>query len=318
MPTIPDLSKRLFKNLVNSSDGQYDELKSFVKLFDEINYDKDKGFKIIENITTTIFSKQFYIDFYEKEKYTRLKWQLLFYMFDNLKDYNVDESLKDVLNKFLRLVSFETQYGGNCGKTLLVTFNYDLLVDKFIEENAIQNQIYRVEYGIKLNEYSTYFLEPTPPFRYPVQFLKMHGSFNWFQAKGSQNYDINSIYVVNPDDINYFIHQKDLPVFIPMAHAKELFLHGTLYNTLWVKFNYYLNQAKEVYFIGYGFPQTDINNLLYFYQFKDKIKNIVVFYPSDNDSDFERLRKVFGNIVINQDAKGYLNQNYKKFCRIKD
>jgi len=101
-----------------------------------------------------------------------------------------------------------------------------------------------------------------------------------------------------------------------MAHAKELFLHGTLYNTLWVKANYYLQNADEIYFIGYGFPETDIDNLLYFYQFKDKIKNIIVYYSKDKLSEFKRLERIFGtNKILNIDAKEFISKNYENFCR---
>ncbi|MCD6441582.1 MAG: hypothetical protein J7L86_07375, partial [Candidatus Marinimicrobia bacterium] len=106
--------------------------------------------------------------------------------------------------------------------------------------------------------------------------------------------------------------------FIPMAHGKELFLHGTLYNFLWVKAFNYLSDAREIYFIGYGFPETDINNLIYFWQFRNKIKNIIVYYENDNDPELSRLRKLFGsNVVKNVDAKKFLSDNMHIFYRFK-
>ena len=100
-----------------------------------------------------------------------------------------------------------------------------------------------------------------------------------------------------------------------MAHAKELFLYGTLFNILWAKATYYINHAKEIYFIGYGFPESDINNLLMFLKNKKKIKEIIVYYPDKKDEDLNRLIQIFGKkIVKNINALDYLAENSERFC----
>ena len=101
-----------------------------------------------------------------------------------------------------------------------------------------------------------------------------------------------------------------------MAHGKELFLHGSLYNFLWAKTFQYLHDAEEIFFIGYGFPETDINNLLYFSDpyLKRKIEKIVVLYRKNVKQNLKRLGNLFGpEKIINMDAKQFIKDNIFQF-----
>jgi hypothetical protein len=90
-----------------------------------------------------------------------------------------------------------------------------------------------------------------------------------------------------------------------MAHAKESFLRGSLFNLLWSKADYYLKNAQEIYFLGYGFPKTDMNNLEFLLRHRERFKKVVVFEP-ENSPVLERLRRLLGSLVESRDAKEYL------------
>ncbi|MBN2460161.1 MAG: SIR2 family protein [Candidatus Cloacimonetes bacterium] len=311
MLSMKDLTQRLFKKNNFFRNGANRELKELVDTFKSFQTDV-RNILSIENITTTIFSKRVFRDFYEEERYKRLQIQILQFIYENLRDNRIDPQKEKFLLDFLL---YAVQKPGISGtrKNLLITFNYDLLLEDFLKKNQSELNLW-IDYGVKLRYYLSYPERKKDSDLVPFQLLKLHGSFNWFQAKGSSDANINSIYQVDPDDENFFIHQNDVPVFIPMIHAKELFLKGTLYNTLWVKAAYYLEQAQELYFIGYGFPATDINNLLFFGKYRDKIKKIVVYYEEDRENEIMRLQQLFGpDRVISCDAITFLRNNYLSF-----
>ena len=94
-----------------------------------------------------------------------------------------------------------------------------------------------------------------------------------------------------------------------MAHAKESFLRGSLFNLLWSKADYYLKNAQEIYFLGYGFPKTDVNNLEFLLRHRDRFKKVVVFEQKDHP-DLLRLQKLLGEaLVVSADAKSYLSKS---------
>ena len=49
---------------------------------------------------------------------------------------------------------------------------------------------------------------------------------------------IKQLAKIYKNDNCQFIHNSDVPVFMPMAHAKEKFLTGSLFNTIWSKADY--------------------------------------------------------------------------------
>jgi hypothetical protein len=116
--------------------------------------------------------------------------------------------------------------------------------------------------------------------------------------------------VEEKDPSRYLIHNKDIPVYIPMAFAKTEFFVGSLYNVLWNIGRRCLEETDEIIFIGYGFPQTDIDNLYFFLNFKSKITDIVVMERS-NSSKLQRLQGLFpASRIINQDAYEYILENH--------
>jgi len=321
MPTIKDLTSNLF-NLKPPENNYnwYKNLFNYVKTFNKIcESDKDDTYKIkrIENITTTIFSRMIFADKKEEEYYNKLKREILQYIYYSLNDSTIDQDKEESAKKFLhsclkthlKSSSYSNSYKG---KDLIITFNYDLLLENLF----IRKMHKRINYGVPLGQYPEILYRGDNGMPEYLLMLKLHGSFNWFKAKGATDINMNSVYHVEPwDEDNFVIHENDIPIFIPMAHGKELFLKGTLYNTLWVRAFNYLSKAKEIYFIGYGFPETDINNLLNFWQFKKKIKKIVVYYKDkDKNKDLKRLKNLFGeDKIINKDAKQFIDENPHKF-----
>ena len=93
-----------------------------------------------------------------------------------------------------------------------------------------------------------------------------------------------------------------------MAHAKESFLRGSLFNLLWSKADYYLKNAQEIFFLGYGFPKSDMNNLEFLLRHRDRFKKVVVF-EREGHPDLDRLRALLGDTLVqSMDAKEFLTK----------
>lgn len=284
MPVISDLSNVLFNN---DGNAEYSELRSFAqKYYEASNHLQDTH--EIENIATVILNKKIFKNDIERHRFRILRYQLLKLVHNQTEAHTMEAESRDQLTRFISFCRNSS--------SLLITFNYDLLVESCSE----------VSYGI-VEKYQSQIHSPETR----TDFIKLHGSLNWFRAKGAQHTDINSVYRVDEQDEHFAIHRFDIPVFIPMAHAKETFLNGTLFSTLWAQAIHYLEQAPEIILIGYSFPLTDIDNLYFILDFAQKISRIVVFFQNPDDYRLKRLRCIFGTEkVINMDAKRFLHQNY--------
>ena len=83
-------------------------------------------------------------------------------------------------------------------------------------------------------------------------------------------------------------------------------MRGSLFNLLWSRADYYLAHAREIIFVGYGFPKTDVNNLEFLLKHRERFSTAVVFEHEGN-ADLERLRNLLGkDVVVDCDAKEYL------------
>ena len=89
-----------------------------------------------------------------------------------------------------------------------------------------------------------------------MEILKPHGSFNWFSLKQLENSNIEDIILVSQKD-EYIELYNEIPLYVPMTNTKHKYFNGNFYKIIWKKMKYYLENSKEINFIGYGFPRTD-------------------------------------------------------------
>jgi len=293
MPAINDLTDKLFIEKLQPK-TIYPELCEYIKKYYKLS-SESTYIRNIENISTAILSKKIFRNDAEKHNYEILRYQILKIIHDKIKSYEVDS--EDKIKTLRRFVNICSQKRANH----LITFNYDLL----IESTGAW-----ITYGVTNNYPATSIQEVMG---YPIEYIKLHGSFNWFRAKGTIEQDMHYIYQVDSNDTEYAIHEDDVPVFIPMAHTKDSFLNGSLFNTLWAKASHALNTSEEIYFLGYSFPETDLSNLFYFLDFKEKIKNIVIIDGKESEN-YIRLSHIFGKDVITiKDAMIFIEENIEKW-----
>jgi hypothetical protein len=264
----------------------------------------------IEKITSIIISKGLFYNTEERIYYHTLKHQLLRWIFERIEadSPEVDEEKRPELIRFLEKCCGYERNGSN-SPSLILSFNYDLLLERLLSRPGSDRWVF--DYIISLNIYLGHPGNLSAPGMNVFEYLKLHGSLNWFTAPGADRNDLSNVYLVDErDPSRYLIHNKDIPVYIPMAFAKTEFFVGSLYNVLWNIGRRCLEETDEIIFIGYGFPQTDIDNLYFFLNFKSKITDIVVLERSKS-AKLQRLQELFPDSrIINQDAFDYIRENH--------
>lgn len=287
MPTIKDLFLDKEKN-------------KFPKLFDMIDRIKENGnyyfdFKNVESLVSYILSKEIFYSFEEEKSFAEIKYELLKYIHASVNEYEPNEKTFVLLKEFLKYCAEN--------KILIITFNYDLFLEKAIDD--IGENI-RYDYGVSLKS-SPYETEKINIGSYAdelkMEILKPHGSFNWFSLKQLENSNIEDIILVSQKD-EYIELYNEIPLYVPMTNTKHKYFNGNFYKIIWKKMKYYLENSKEINFIGYGFPRTDFDNLVFFCEFKEKIKDIVIYDEKEGverEENTKRLEQIFdkSNIEIN-------------------
>lgn len=299
MPTLADLNELIPDGIPD----EFPHFKEYCRRFLEL-CNGNKEYLNIESLATSILSARIFPGERERLYHSSLRFEMLRFIASVIRcDAPIQSEASDVLVKFLK--SCVNCAAKGCRDTLLVSFNYDTLIERAVATHPELSKNVSVDYGVRIDpadrSAERKMCEQT------INLIKLHGSLNWFPVKGtSGDLDLKNVCQVEPEDRSFPIYCEDTPIYIPMAHAKESFLRGSLFNLLWSKADYYLKNAKEIHFLGYGFPKSDVNNLEFLLRHRKRIVNVVVF-ENEEHPDLIRLRRLLGDSVISRDAKDYLS-----------
>jgi len=305
MPTLADLNELIPFGIPDEFPHLQEYCKRLVGL---CNGDRD--YLGIEPLATCILSAQIFPSERERLYHASLRFELLRFIASVIRrDNKLDDESGAILKHFLE--SCENAPSSGSRDTLLLSFNYDTLIESMISNDKELYEQASVDYGVRIDPADRSAKRGTSA--RTIDLIKLHGSLNWFPVKGaSDELDLKNVCEVEPHDRSFPIYCEDTPIFIPMAHAKESFLRGSLFNLLWSKADYYLKNAEEIYFIGYGFPKTDVNNLEFLLRHRDRFKKVVVLANRESHN-FERLQKLLGKELVEScDAKAFLKNFIKK------
>ena len=298
MPTLRDLNERIPFGIPD----EFPHLRDYCRHFLEL-CNNQTDYLNIETLSTSILSAQIFPGVRESLYHSSLRFELLRFIANEIRhDKGMDAGSAAVLRKFL--AGCENCPGEGVRDTLLLSFNYDTLIEDVIAADPEMSSRVAVDYGVRIDPADRSAVRA--PKSLTIDLIKLHGSLNWYPVKGASDpLDLKNVCQVEPCDRSFPIYREDTPIYIPMAHAKESFLRGCLFNLLWSKADYYLKNAEEIYFLGYGFPKTDMNNLEFLLRHRDRFKKVVVFEHA-GCAVLERLQKLLGDLVESCDAKEYL------------
>lgn len=299
MPTLRDLNELIPFGIPEEFPHFRDYCKRFLDLCNG-----QSEYLGIESLATSILSARIFPGERERLYHASLRFELLRFIASAIRhDECLSTEASGIMRKFLK--SCVNCPSEGVRDTLLLSFNYDTLIESAIKNDPDLREDISVDYGVRIDRADR--SAPHEPLLHTVDLLKLHGSLNWFPVKGVvDELDLKNVCQVEPGDRSFPIYCEDTPIYIPMAHAKESFLRGSLFNVLWSKADYYLKNAEEIYFIGYGFPKTDVNNLEFLLSHRERFKKVVVFERKGHP-DIERLQSLLGkNLVVSRDAKSFL------------
>lgn len=298
MPTLRDLNELIPFGISEEFPHFRDYCKRFLDLCNG-----QSEYLSIESLATSILSARIFPGERERLYHASLRFELLRFIASAIRhDEGLSEEAAEVMCKFLKSCINCPAEGRR--DTLLVSFNYDTLIESTIANDPELREIASVDYGVRIDRADR--SANHKPLDHTIDLIKLHGSLNWFPIKGvADELDLKNVCQVEPEDRSFPIYCEDTPIYIPMAHAKESFLRGSLFNVLWSKADYYLKNAEEIYFIGYGFPKSDVNNLDFLLSHRDRFKKVVVF-EREGHPDLVRLENLLGkDVVQSMDAKNF-------------
>lgn len=214
-------------------------------------------------------------------------------------------SINEMITKYIRICEDKTfkeelpqwsydfvKYLHN-NKSIVASLNYDTIVERLARVIEPPDKIG----GDQINV-SNYYRMPLAPLRGRGNFLwginwcdtfqliKLHGSINWYysgdhNAEGQQVY-YTSVKTKSPmkditDDFGKSSMQDLEPLLIPPVSEKSLFYNTNLVKTLWKNFRTAIENADEIYSIGYSIPKTDLTMRMFLKGFsKEKDKSIYI------------------------------------------
>jgi hypothetical protein len=209
---------------------------------------------------------------------------------------NSSGNTKQFINRVFPLRIPVEQY-----KNRIITFNYDLIVDRpLIERGLSKRKLYFDR--IVSKEADGIRRSSSEIFQHPL-ILKLHGSINWRCSReyfdqiitGSVDPTVripiwtNDTKCPSPDD-----HES--PLIIPPVPNKPI-TKASIFKMLWTTAFEYLHKAKRIVIIGYSCPSTDVLAQSMFTQFRNKkVKEIFI---ADPDSEalpkfHELMRRAVG------------------------
>lgn len=297
MPAMSGLSQELR----TAEDDKYPELMEFMRTLNA-KTNGTREFTSLEAVCSLILGRDIFYNSSVYLHYQILQNQLVHWLYEKIDKAakSVDPEKEEGLKRFI-LHCVQPKDGK---KSLVITFNYDLLIERLFA--SVKDFPCRLDYIVRLN---SYFDEKRPSAsKHIFPYLKLHGSFNWFRSPGSIICDTNNVYLLDEDGYSRnLVHHNDIPVFVPMTFSKQSYLGGSFFNVLWNIAQRYLEMAEEITFIGYGFPLTDLINLAFFLNYKDKIKHVVIM--GEEERKKARLEALFGKErIVDRDAVDYLSQ----------
>ena len=216
MPTIKDLNSRI-------PDGIHAEcqtLRHYCYWLRELCHGAPEYLNI-ESVATNILTAQIFPSEEERLRNAELRFELLRFIAQAMhRTVPLSSAASQMLSAFLNAIANDKENEGR--KNLILSFNYDTLIEDQIRQDPNLFSSIAVDYGVNIEPADRSACHGNRP--KSIDLLKLHGSLNWYSIKGSGGeLDLKNVCRIEADDRSYPLYQKDNPIFIPMAHACLLY-----------------------------------------------------------------------------------------------
>lgn len=269
---------------------------------------------------------------------------------ENFSDYNIEEyysavEMNEQLNgddesitteEIVRFIALTIEKSINTSNTpsykllaeygqlkAIITTNWDILLEYSIQEFIGRTSGNAVcTYGETIRSYQS-MTQPQSSDGYVTHILKLHGSLNWsFCEKCGQIYYFNrKIYgqLVSNNDVKCKEHPdiRLTPFIIPPTLSK---LENVPLRSIWSKASEYLRLCEKVYFIGYSFPETDVQMKIFILNAlrrNENLKEVTIVSNSkygQSRVDFEERYSPILSKTKNNPEVIFEYSGFEKFC----
>lgn len=185
-------------------------------------------------------------------------------------------------------------------KIHVITFNYDMVIEWALLCIPLANgknpasYVDAEIYGLRLSLLEACEGKPFSKF-VPQSFklIKLHGSINWFYSGSPSGevyyYPIRQTPTIKPSPDS--IRGKQRFIIPPIWDKTAFYGHNTIHS-LWRDAKFYLEQADEIFCIGYSMPLTDLTTRMLFQSLtKFPGKTVYIVNLSDSQEKACELKK---------------------------
>jgi len=294
VPVINDFFDIAEKEGVLKPDDEHKELIDFVERYfgeySSVNIEKLASFLTTELIPD-IDQRNIY-----RDKLYRQLISIVTGTLSEIQDHPVSADVQNTYKKFVDKVVKN--------RTDIITFNYDLILDKLLLDTG--RWLHTSGYGVEI-PLDVECLVPKD--KSEMQYLKLHGSLNWSQRIVPHPKYGDRI-VLTPFGFN--VNHKNFPsvctgspsesfydpFVVPPIMTKDSFFKNTLLQNIWYKAKDLLCKANEIFIIGYSFSPADFPAEILFRQSiaspsSEKEKKISVIDREQDKSYKKRVKNIF-------------------------
>ena len=185
----------------------------------------------------------------------------------------------------------------------IITLNYDVLIErameKYVKNNGQPYLPWERLYPYPLSWIGSRTIPDIGTWRGTSftqrlpSIIKLHGSVNWYHAGASSS---DTIYYRN-DNSNETEHMTVglVPYIIPPVMDKNAFYHHIAIRHLWQAAAHLLNEADDVFIIGFSFPPTDTAVRFLFQTALNPQADVHIVDISDENTLKEHHKGLFGH-----------------------
>ena len=193
MPTIKDLNSRI-------PDGIHAEcqtLRHYCYWLRELCHGAPEYLNI-ESVATNILTAQIFPSEEERLRNAELRFELLRFIAQAMhRTVPLSSAASQMLSAFLNAIANDKENEGR--KNLILSFNYDTLIEDQIRQDPNLFSTIAVDYGVNIEPADRSACHGNRP--KSIDLLKLHGSLNWYSIKGSGGeLDLKNVCRIEADD----------------------------------------------------------------------------------------------------------------------
>ncbi len=204
-------------------------------------------------------------------------------------------------------------------KTSVITFNYDTILERIIALFSHKPHgwpLTRDLYPIPLSTFTGHVIGAHPAGlttgegqKRTFNLIKLHGSINWYYS-GGEGFPGERVYyrpVTSRSPCDDFIKEPHAPIeesamdlltegkvslIIPPVTEKARFYSNRTIQSLWIQARQTLNEADEIFCVGYSLPEADLTTMLFLNSITPP-KRVFIINTDTSYHLKERYQKVF-------------------------